>query len=259
LILKVCRCCGFVGNQYISSTFHLLCYLPLVNFYLLKCGLLSTAATLLGVLAAHAQATLPTADSVRGPMPPAVLLKVGLRATHISYSGSSQAWSLVVPLSLGAEYRLAPRFGFYGQLEADLQTSRTATRRRRSQAVAVPSAALGVGLRYYYNQPRRGEPLRNANFYGSYLALEGNLERNAVAGRYVNQSRRQTAAGLTPGLYAYWGTQHRLRHALLYDVSVGLGFQAPTYYNFENIAPAHYNIAVQANLRLYWSHGFYGH
>jgi hypothetical protein len=188
-----------------------------------------------------------------------VLLKVGLRATHISYSANNQKWSLVVPLSLGAEYRLAPRFGFYGQVEADLQTSRTAVaaRRRRPQAVAVPSAALGMGLRYYYNQPRRGEPLRNTNLYGSYLALEGNIERNAVAGRFVSQSRRQSATGLTPGLYAYWGTQHRLRRALLYDVSAGLGFQAPTYYNFESMAPTHYNIAVQANLRLYWSHGFY--
>ncbi len=198
---------------------------------------------------------------MRGPTPPTVLLKVGLRATHVSYSANNQNWSLVVPLSLGAEYRLAPRFGFYGQVEADLQTSRTAVaaRRRRPQAIAVPSAALGVGLRYYYNQPRRSEPLPNANLYGSYLALEGNIERNAVTGRFVSLSRRQTTTGLTPGLYAYWGTQHRLRRALLYDVSAGLGFQAPTYYNFESIAPTHYNIAAQVNLRLYWSHGFYAH
>ncbi|TVT40437.1 hypothetical protein FNT36_13230 [Hymenobacter setariae] len=201
-------------------------------------------------------------DSVRGPVPPAVLLKVGLRATHISYSANSQAWSLVVPLSLGAEYRLAPRFGFYGQVEADLQTSRSTIARRRrptQAAVAVPSAALGVGLRYYYNQPRRGESLRNARLYGGYLAVEGNIERNAVTGRYVSQLRRQATTGLTPGLYVYWGTQHRLRGALLYDASAGLGFQAPTYYNFESIAPAHYNIAAQVNLRLYWSHGFYSH
>jgi hypothetical protein len=233
----------------------------LVHLYCFKRGLLSTAL-LLAALAARAQTAVPAPDSMRGPMPPAVLLKVGLRATHISYSGSGQAWSLVVPLSLGAEYRLAPRFGFYGQVEADLQTGRTAAARRRppQAAMAVPSAALGVGLRYYYNQPRRGEPLRNANLYGSYLALEGNIERNTMTGRYISQvSRRQTAAGLTPGLYVYWGTQHRLRHTLLYDFSAGLGFQAPTYYNFENIAPAHYNIAAQVNLRLYWSHGFYQH
>jgi len=229
----------------------------LIPFYFLKRGLLSAALTLTAALAAHAQAAYPAPDSGRGPMPPAVLLKVGLRATHISYSGSGQAWSIVVPLSLGAEYRLAPRFGFYGQIEADLQTSRTRARRRTAQAVALPSAALGVGLRYYYNQPRQGEPLRNANLYGSYIAVEGNLERNVVTGRYVSQARRQTPTGLTPGLYAYWGTQHRLRGALLYDVSAGLGLQAPTYYNFENIAPTHYNVAVQANLRLYWSHGFY--
>lgn len=230
----------------------------MVHLYFLKRGFLSASLSLVA-LAAHAQALAPAPDSVRGPVPPAVLLKVGLRATHISYSANSQAWSLVVPLSLGAEYRLAPRFGFYGQVEADLQTSRTAAVRRRPSraAVAVPSAALGVGLRYYYNQPRRGEPLRNANLYGSYLAVEGNIERNTVAGRYVSLSRRQATTGLTPGLYAYWGTQYRLRGALLYDASAGLGFQAPTYYNFESIAPAHYNIAVQVNLRLYWSHGFY--
>lgn len=208
----------------------------------------------MGALAAHAQAT----DSVRGPVPPAVLLKVGLRVTHVNYSPGSQTWRLVVPLSFGAEYRLAPRFGFYGQVEADLQTSHTAAR-RRPQSVAVPNAALGVGLRYYYSQPKRGEPLHNTNLYGSYLALEGSIERNEVTGKYVSQSRRQTAAGLTPGLYAFWGTQHRLRRSLLYDASAGLGFQAPAYYNFENIAPAHYNVAVQVNLRLYWSHGFYEH
>jgi len=233
----------------------------LAHLYFLKRGLLGAALSL-AALAAHAQAIYPAPDSGRGPVPPAVLLKVGLRATHISYSAGNQTWSLVVPLSLGAEYRVAPRFGFYGQVEADLQTSRTAAVRRRPSraAIAVPSAALGVGLRYYYNQPRRGEPLRNANLYGSYLAVEGNIERNIMTGRYVNLSRRQTATtGLTPGLYAYWGTQHRLRGALLYDASAGLGFQAPTYYNFEHIAPAHYNIAVQVNLRLYWSHGFYAH
>jgi hypothetical protein len=214
---------------------------------------------LLGAPSVQAQVTLPAADSVRSPMPPAVLLKVGLRVTHVNYSSNSQTWRLVVPLSFGAEYRLAPRFSFYGQVEADLQTGRTITRRRRSQSVAVPSAALGVGLRYYYNQPRHGEPLGNTNLYGNYLALEGNIERNAVTGRYVSQSRRQTTAGLTPGLYVSWGIQHRLRRSLLYDASAGLGFQAPTYYNFESIAPTHYNVAVQANLRLYWSHGFYSH
>jgi hypothetical protein len=233
----------------------------LVHLYYLERGLLGTALALAVALTAQAQAPHPAPDSVRGPVPPTVLLKAGLRATHISYSGSGQAWSVVVPLSLGAEYRLTSRLGFYGQLEADLQTSRTATaaRRRQAQAVAVPSAALGVGLRYYYNQPRRGELLRNATLYGSYVAVEGNIERNAVTGRYVSLARRQTATGLTPGLYAYWGTQHRLRHALLYDVSAGLGFQAPAYYNFERIAPAHYNIAAQVNLRVYWSHGFYAH
>lgn len=230
--------------------------MPLVHLYFLKRSLLSTAAVV-ATLAAHAQITPAVSDSLRGPVPPAVLFKVGLRVTHFNYSPGSQTWRLIVPLSLGAEYRLAPRFGFYGQVEADLQTSRTATRRRVSQAVALPSATLGVGMRYYYNQPRRGEQLRNPNLYGNYLAVEGNIERNAIAGRNISRARRQTTTGLTPGLYVFWGTQHRLRRCLLYDANVGVGFQAPTYYNFEHIAPAHYNVAAQANLRIYWSHGFY--
>lgn len=214
---------------------------------MLGLGLLGTT------LAAGAQAVAP--DSVQGPVPPHVLLKAGLRLTHLSYSPGSQAWRLVVPFSLGAEYRLAPRFSVYTQAEADLQARRAATGRRR-QAAALPSAALALGLRYYYNQPAAGKPLRNNNLYGNYLALEGSVERTEVTATYVSRSRRQTPASLTPGIYAFWGTQHRLRRALLYDLNAGLGLQMPPYYNYESIVPAHYNIGAQVNIRIYWSRGF---
>lgn len=208
---------------------------------------------LLGIsLGASAQSAAP--DSVQKLSPPHVLLKAGLRLTHFSYSPGNQTWRLVVPFSLGIEYRLAPRFGVYTQVEADLQTSRATGRRRR--ASALPSAALALGLRYYYNQPAAGKPLRNNNLYGSYLALEGSAERNEVTATYVSRVRRQTPASLTPGIYAFWGTQHRLRHALLYDLNAGLGLQMPSYYNYENLVPAHYNVAAQVNIRIYWSRGF---
>ncbi len=223
--------------------------------YALKTGLLSLG--LLGTtLGAGAQVI--SADSVRQPAPPRILLKAGLSLTHFSYSSGGQTWRVVVPLSVGAEYRLSPRLGFYGQADADLQASRTATRRRFGQANALPSAAVGLGMRYYYNQPGKGQPLRNHNLYGSYLALEGNIERNEIAAKYLttNLARRQTPTSLTPGVYAYWGMQHRLRRAMLYDINAGLGLQAPPYYNYESIAPAHYNLTAQVNVRLYWGWGF---
>ena len=224
--------------------------------YVLKTGLVILG--LLGVsLGAGAQAVSP--DSVQRFAPPKVLLKVGLSLTHFSYSSGSQSqtWQLVVPLSVGAEYRLSPRLAMYGQADADLQASRAVTRRRSGQANALPSAAMGLGMRYYYNQPGKGQPSHSHGLYGSYLALEGNVERTEIAAKYLatNLSRRQTPTSLTPGVYAYWGTQHRLRRAMLYDINAGLGLQAPAYYNYESITPAHYSLTAQVNIRLYWGWG----
>lgn len=222
--------------------------------YFLKSGLLGLA--LLGAgLGAQAQSW--GTDSLRGPVPPQFLLKAGLRLTHLSYSPGSQTWRVVVPLSFGGEYRLAPRFGVYGQAEADLQASRAATGRRRSvQANALPTAALALGLRYYYNQPAGRLPLRNNNLYGNYIALEGSIERSVVTAVAVNRTRRQTLANLTPGIFAFWGTQQRLRRSMLYDLNAGLGVQLPPYYNYESLVPARYDIAAQVNIRVYWSRGF---
>ncbi|RYY17075.1 MAG: hypothetical protein EOO36_10240, partial [Cytophagaceae bacterium] len=84
----------------------------------LKAGLLS-----IGVLGAAGSAQAQELVPAASPAPPSVLLKAGLRLTHFSYSSSSQTWRVVVPLSVGAEYRLTPRLAFYGQAEADVQTS----------------------------------------------------------------------------------------------------------------------------------------
>ena len=212
----------------------------------------------LGLLAIARAAAAQTApiDSVQRPLPPHLLLKAGLRLTHFSYSPGSQAWRVVVPFSLGAEYRLAPRFSVYSQAEADLQASRAANGRRGRQATAVPGMALALGLRYYYSQPARAKSLRHSSLYGSYLALEGNVERSEVTAAYVSRSRRQAPTSLTPGVYAFWGTQHRLRRSLLYDLNAGLGVQMPPYYSYESVVPAHYQMAAQVNIRVYWGRGF---
>lgn len=89
---------------------------------------------------------------MRWPAPPRVLRKAGLRLTHFSYSGSSQTWRVVVPISVGAEYRLSSRLALYGQADTDLQASRSPIR-RSAQRHLLPRAALGLGLRYYYSQP----------------------------------------------------------------------------------------------------------
>ncbi len=203
---------------------------------------------------ARAQAVNP--DSVRWVAPPRVLLKAGLRLTHFSYSGNGSAWWVVVPLSVGVEYRLTSRLAFYGQADTDLQASREMGRRGARRTV-LPSAALGLGLRYYYSQPGRGQLRPHNRPFGNYLALEGSVERAELNAQYLatSLSRRQMPTSLTPGVYAYWGTQHRLRRGMLYDVNAGLGWQAPPYYNYESLAPAHYDLTAQVNLRVYWGWG----
>jgi hypothetical protein len=92
--------------------------------YLLKSLLLS--AGLLAAGAAYAQQ--PASDSVRHPR--LLLVKAGLRLTNFRYSHDSKSWQFLLPLSLGAEYRVAPRLSFYTQLETDLSASSTTGRRR---------------------------------------------------------------------------------------------------------------------------------
>jgi hypothetical protein len=65
-------------------------------------------AGLLAAGAARAQQAAP--DSVQRP--PRLLLKAGLRLTHFRYAHDSQSWQFVLPLSLGAEYHVAPRLSF---------------------------------------------------------------------------------------------------------------------------------------------------
>ncbi|HET9504072.1 MAG TPA: hypothetical protein VFO93_11055 [Hymenobacter sp.] len=225
----------------------------MVKNYALKINLLALG---LGGMVPKAGAQAWPPDSLRWAAPPQVLLKAGLRLKHFSYSGSGQSWQFVVPLSVGAEYRLTSRLACYGQADADLQASRELARRGARRNV-LPSAALGLGVRYYYGQPGRGQLRHHNRPFGNYLALEGSVERAELNARYLasNLSRRQTPTSLTPGVYAYWGTQHRLRRGMLYDVNAGLGWQAPPYYNYESPTPTHYDLTAQVNLRVYWGWG----
>ena len=220
----------------------------MAQLYLLK-GMLLAGSLLLATAGAAQVAPAPT-DSV--PRPPQVLYKLGLRVTHLRYAHDSRAWQFLLPLSLGVEYRVAPRLSLYNQFEADMLTSYTSGRRRGGQNGSLSAASLALGVRYYYGQVGRAAPV-----FGRYLALEGSTDwEQQPNARFVSVSgsgrRRTTPAVLTPGIYALWGVQHRLRGHLLYDINAGAGVLAPAYYNYERPAATnHWNVGGQATIRLY--------
>lgn len=217
--------------------------------YFLKRALLSTGL-LLTSAALHAQALLP--DSVQAtPRPPTLLGKAGLRLTRLRYSRDNQAWQFLLPLSLGAEYRVAPRLSLYTQLEADLQTRHTSGRRRGAQSGVLSAASVALGVRYYYGRAHQAAPI-----FGRYLALEGSADWEQLTNGTTRSTRRgrSTPAVLTPGVFALWGVQHRLRPHVLYDINAGAGVLAPAYYNVERPSGStHWNVGGQVNLRLYFS------
>lgn len=221
----------------------------MVQRYFLKRALLSSGL-LLTVAALHAQSLVP--DSTRViQRPPTLLGKVGLRLTRLRYAHDNQAWQFLLPLSLGAEYRVAPRLSLYTQLEADLLTSYTNGRRRGGQSNAVSAASAALGVRYYYGQAHQAAPI-----FGRYLALEGSAdwEQLTTSTSPSARRRRTTPTVLTPGVYALWGVQHRLRPHMLYDLNAGAGILAPAYYNVERPSGStHWNVGGQVNLRLYFS------
>ena len=200
-------------------------------------------------LASRAVAQQAPPDSVLRTRP--LLLKAGLRLTHLRYARDNQSWQFQLPLSLGAEYRLAPRLSAYTQLEADVQASYTNGRRRATRRNALSAAAVALGVRYYYGRAPQRVPR-----FGRYLALEGTTEWEQLSALRQLGGRRTTRlttpSVLTPGVYTLWGVQHRLRGHTFYDLNAGVGVLAPPYYNFERPGTAtHWNVGGQANIRLY--------
>ncbi|MVN78333.1 hypothetical protein GO988_18540 [Hymenobacter sp. HMF4947] len=219
-------------------------------FYFLKQALVSTA--LVGSPSTVPLPALPP-DSLRTTAP--LLLKVGLRLTHLHYAHDSQAWQFLLPLSLGAEYRVAPRLSLYGQAEADLLTASQATGRRRvRQQSALSGAAINLGLRYYYGQPKTTGSRTPSPEFGKYLALDGGADwQQLTTTGGVGRRQRTMPASLTPAMYALWGIQNRLLPHVLYDLNAGVGLLAPVhYYNFERISgTTHWNAGAQVNIRVY--------
>lgn len=184
-------------------------------------------------------------------------LKAGFNLAHLVISPDVRG-RLVVPLALGAEYRVGPQISLYAQAEAYLPTGR-ATRNRQAQATLPLLGGTGaLGARYYYHHARAADSVaqRPARF-GDYLALEGSGEWQELAAARGRGRNRTVPSRLVPGLFALWGTQRGWAgHPLLFDANAGLGLQAPAqYYHRPEQVPAHaWAVAAQVNLRVYFGH-----
>lgn len=203
------------------------------------------------VAASATPATTPTA------VLPRFLLKGGLQLTHLFYLPDHLGWQLVFPASLGFEYRLTPGFSLLARAEADVATGRAPRGRRGGSQAPASGAALGLGARYYFNQSRARCAGTPAERWGSYVAFETNTDLSA-AGRLRggSRSRKRGASSLTrftPSIFALVGAQHRGpgRH-LLYDLSAGLGLEAPPPYTVEATISRPWEMASQVNLRVYF-------
>ncbi|MFD2718998.1 hypothetical protein ACFST9_09745 [Hymenobacter monticola] len=176
-----------------------------------------------------------------------------MRLNHLFYLPDQQSWQLVLPSSVGLEYRLSPRFALYTQLESDLSAGRGPRGRRRRTQLPTTSTDLALGARYYFNQPVAGNSPSHPEPWGNYLALESNAEL-AQTGRGGRRGRNLTVGRVTPALFALCGTQHRGpgRH-LLYDLNAGLGIVMPPAYATDAKMSPPWSVAAQSTCGCTWS------
>lgn len=215
---------------------------------MLPAGLLKRALfgiALLTTTAGAAQSLVPLRVPAAPPAAPKLLVKAGLRLTHLFYLPDNQSWQLVLPSSLGLEYRLKPTLSLYAQLEADISASRKPRGRRSTVALPTPTTDFSLGARYYFDQPNPGR-------WGNYVALETAFEFTQLGLRGRGR-RSQPTARVTPGVFAFCGTQNRgPGRLLLYDLNAGLGIQAPPPYAAESVVKRPWDVAGQVNLRVYF-------
>ena len=190
------------------------------------------------------------ARAIRAVKPPhnhRLWLKAGLRLSHFTYAYAQRGTQFVLPISVGAEYRLTSQFSLYGLAEADIVAGRG--RRRGAAPATATGNGLSAGLRYYYCHTTALDSLRAQPVFSDYLALEGNADFAGTTGR----RGRSATLNFTPALYALWGTQHRWdTHPLLFDFNVGLGVLVVPDYGSDRAIAHRLDVAVQVNMRLYF-------
>lgn len=178
-------------------------------------------------------------------VPNKLLLKVGVNAGRALRWGGYYGASARLPVSVGAEYALSPAFTVYGQLDSDFRLTRQSAY-FGDRGLAVPTGALGLGGRYYYNQAGRALHNRaHGLFIGNYLALEAHAE---LKRRYGNDLHND----VTPSLHAVWGMQRRLSRSFLVDFNAGLGLSPHLNDVFTGYSTSGLNITTQFNLGIYF-------
>ncbi len=176
--------------------------------------------------------------------PDKLLLKIGLNAGRALRWGGFEGLSANAPLSVGAEYALSSKFTLYGQADADfrLRGGAVPPGERRN---LIPSSAVGVGGRYYYNQAGRARNNRaHGQFIGNYLGLEAHAE---MSRRYDGRN-----VETMPSLNVLWGMQRRINRSLLFDINAGVG--AGVNYNRAvlGLSSAPFTLTTQLNASLYF-------
>ena len=210
--------------------------------------LLTLGLLLGGPALSFAQSTpvLPEASAPAAEVPSEkMLLKVGLNAGRALRYGGYYGLSVCLPLSVGAEYALSPKFTVYGQLDADFRLGRR-NEYFVNQGFVIPAGALGLGARYYYNQAGRARHERaHGLFVGNYLALEAHTE---LRQRYAQR------ADVAPGLNLLWGMQRRLGRNFLFDFNTGVGLgprRSDSYLGYSSPG-GNLNVTTQFNLGIYF-------
>lgn len=221
----------------------------------------------------HAQAPAPPTETpipaaATPPAPRRLLLKLGLTPSRLLPQYRYSGFNWVVAPSVGAEYQLGPHVSLYGQADVDFSLSHrdyylSGTREKEA---LVHSGALGLGLRYYYNQAGRERHNRaHGAFQGNYLALEALTELDRIryflydniSYPYPGTESVEYRTQASPLLNVYWGLQRRLGKHFLYDVNAGVGVIAKPvadyYYPFYRRDRTLYYLdgAFAINLRLY--------
>lgn len=252
-----------------SHHIHYPSFLPMFAYFSPKLPAIVAFVALSSLV--HAQAPVPTETPTAAITPRRFLLKLGVTPSRLLPQYRYNGFNWVVAPSLGAEYQLGPYVTVYGQTDIDFSLSHQKYyfAGAAEQEALVHSGAIGLGLRYYYNQQGRERHNRaHGSFAGNYLALEATTELARV--RYYDYSFDYTTnpyptiadseyrTQITPLLNVYWGLQRRLGSHFLYDFNVGAGIIAkPTsyYYHayYRNDRPLYYldgDFAI--NLRLYF-------
>lgn len=189
---------------------------------------------------------VPPAESAETAAHP-LLLKVGLNAGRALRYGSYYGLSMQLPVTVGAEYALSQKFTVYGQVDADFRLSNRQNNFHGDPNFVMPSGAIGVGARYYYNQAGRIRQNRpHGPFVGNYLALEAHTEM---------RRRYKLPTDVSPGLNVVWGMQRRLSRNFLFDFNAGLGVspvRSDANLGYSSQASGGMNFTTQFNLSIYF-------